>query len=191
MSKLIWEIDLRAGWNRLFRDTAGSTAVTFAILLPVLVTFSLGILEFTLIIFDYQRAAEATRVGARIVSISDPIADVSGFSTGSSVTCSSGGGSVLCGGEAAATASVFDTLIAEMSALHSGIQADNVEILYEDSGLGDPTTPGGILPLITLRLVGMEHQFLLLSAVPGLPNHITYPPFTTNQLAGGMGPTGS
>ncbi|MBC8159449.1 MAG: pilus assembly protein, partial [Alphaproteobacteria bacterium] len=186
-----WELDLRAVWRRLYRDTDGSAMVSFAFVMPVLITLSLGILEFTLIIFDYQRAAEATRVGARIVAISNPVADVSEFTTGSSVTCSSSGGSISCGGEDAASEGVFDTLIAEMSALHSGIQADNVEIQYEDSGLGDPTTPGGIMPLITLRLVGMEHQFLMLSSVPGMPDHITYPPFTTNQLAGGMGPTGS
>jgi hypothetical protein len=136
--------------------------------MPALLLLCFGILEFSLVIFDFHRAGEATRRGARLAAISTPVADLDGFSAGTAIGCSSVGGGVSCGGAEAADPALFTAVVAEMRAVLPAIAAENVEIVYRDSGLGDAATPGGIIPLVTIRLVGLDHPFLLLSALPGM-----------------------
>lgn len=50
----------------------GATAVEFALIAMVFVTFVLGILQFGWIIFTFNSAAEATRRGARVAVVSAP-----------------------------------------------------------------------------------------------------------------------
>ena len=177
--------------RRLGADERGESLVGFALVAPVLRMLSLAILEFSLVVFDYHRAGEATRRAARLAAISTPVADVGGFTSGSAIQCSSAGGAVSCGGIAAADGAAFDAIIAEMRAVLPSIAPENVEVVYGDSGLGDPTTPGGIIPLVSVRLVGLAHPFLFLGGFPGIPSGVTFPPFLTNQLGTGLGPTSS
>ncbi len=71
--------------RRLRRDDRGETIIGFAFVLPALVLLSLAIFEFSLVMFDFHRAGEATRRAARLVAISDPVADISGLSAGSAI----------------------------------------------------------------------------------------------------------
>ncbi|MEE8393195.1 MAG: TadE/TadG family type IV pilus assembly protein [Rhodospirillales bacterium] len=180
---------IRKSW--LVGDDRGEAMIGFAFLIPVLMLISLGILEFTLAVFDYHRAGEATRRGARMAAISPPIADVGGFVSGSVIECASSGGGVICTGAAVADPSVFDAVVGEMRAILPAIQAGNVRITYSDSGLGDAATPGGILPLVTVRLDGLVHRYLMLRGFPGFPDGITFPTFATNQLSSGFGAAAS
>ncbi len=173
--------------RRLWRDDRGEAFVGFAFALPVLVLLSLAIFEFSLVMFDFHRAGEATRRAVRSVAISNPVADVSGFSAGSTIQCTSSGGSVSC--SATADAGVFDSMVADMQQILPAIAAQNVEIEYTDSGVGDPTTPGGIIPLVTVKLVDLTHAFFLVQLIPGMPEELPFPPFTSNLLAAGLGPT--
>ncbi len=175
--------------RRLRRDDRGEAIIGFALVLPVLALLSLAIFEFSLVIFDFHRAGEATRRAVRLVAISAPVADVSGFSAGSTIQCTSSGSSVSCGGSATADAGVFDAVVSEMQEILTAIGPENVEIEYRDSGVGDATTPGGIIPLVTVKLVNLTHAFFLVQLIPGMPEELTYPPFTANLLAGGLGPT--
>ncbi len=175
--------------RRLRRDDRGEAIVGFAFVLPVLVLLSLAIFEFGLVMFDFHRAGEATRRAVRLVAISDPVADLSGFSAGSAIQCTSSGVSVSCSGSAAADAGVFDAMVSNMQEILPAIGPQNVEIEYTDSSVGDPTTPGGIIPLVTVKLVNLTHAFFLVQLIPGMPEELTYPPFTANLLAGGLGPT--
>lgn len=170
-------------------DSRGESLIGFAFVAPLLMLLSLGILEFGLLVFDYQRAGEATRRAARLAAISDPIANVSGFAAGSAVQCIASGGGVSCAGAAAANPGVFNAIVSDVQAILPAITAANLVIRYSDSGIGDPATPGGIVPLVTVRLSGVQHPFFLLGGFPGLPSAITYPPFVTNQLGAGLGPT--
>ncbi|NQU56063.1 MAG: pilus assembly protein [Rhodospirillales bacterium] len=165
----------------------GEAAIGFGILLPVLVLVCLSILEFSLIVFDYHRASEATRRAARTVAISTPIPDPESLLVGGTITCAAAAGGVSCNGAAAMTPATFDAMIAEMQLILPVIQAANVEVEYSDIGLGDVTTPGGIIPLVTVRLVNLQHPFLMLKGFPGFGPSINYPAFTTNQVAGGLG----
>ena len=175
--------------RRLRRDDRGEAIIGFAFVMPVLAFLSIAIFEFGLVMFDFHRAGEATRRAVRMVAISDPVADVSGFSAGSAIQCTSSGSSVSCSGSATANAGVFNAMVSEMQEILTAIGPENVEIEYRDSGVGDPTTPGGIIPLVTVKLVNLTHAFYLVQLIPGMPEELTFPPFTSNQLAGGLGPT--
>lgn len=177
--------------RRLGADQRGESLIGFALVAPILIMLSLAILEFSLVVFDYHRAGEATRRAARLAAISTPVADVSGFAAGSTIQCSSAGGGVSCGGIDAADPAAFDAIIDEMRQVLPIIGPENLEVTYSDSGLGDPTTPGGIIPLVSVRLVGLDHPFLLLGGFPGISSGVTFPPFLTNQLGTGLGPTSS
>lgn len=173
--------------GRFKRADDGAAAIGFGLLLPVLILICLSILEFSLIVFDYHRASEATRRAARNVSISTPIPNPADLTVGGSVTCSATGTSVSCSGAAAQTPETFNAMIAEMQLILPAIGASNVEVVYSDIGLGDVTTPGGIIPLVTVRLVGLQHPLLMLKGFSGFGTSITYPSFATNQISGGLG----
>ena len=46
----------------------------------------------------------------------------------------------------------------------------------------DLSTPGGIKPLVTVKLTNVTHQFTLLSIIPTL-DHIVLPSFSTSVVA--------
>ena len=176
-----------AKWVRgVGANDSGEALVGFAILLPILVLVCVAILEFSLVVFDYHRAGEATRRAARIASINTSLIVPANLTAGGTISCSSSLGAITCSG-VAATPVVFDDLIAKMQEILPAIMPENVQVDYSDIGLGDATTPGGIIPLVTVRLVNLQHPFLMLGGFPGFGTSFTYPPFTTNQIAGGMG----
>lgn len=178
---------LNGNWRRLLASQEGEAAIGFGLIMPMLVLICLSILEFSIIVFDYHRAGEATRRGARIAALSTPVIGPDALPVGGSVVCSATGGGVVCNGGGAEEPAVFTGLVAEMQNILPAIQAANVEVEYSDIGLGDPTTPGGIVPLVTVRLINLQHPFLMLSGFPGFGPSLAYPAFTTNQVAGGLG----
>jgi len=172
------------------RDEAGSMIPMLALFLPVLILMSFAIIECSVIIFDWHRASEATRRGAREIAISEPIADLSSFVRGSSVTCQGTAlGSVSCTGASVVNADVFGEVLSQMQAIQPAISAANITITYQDSGLGDPTTPGGILPLISVRIENLSRPLMAVGGFMGLPSEFTYPTLLTNQMGNGIGPT--
>lgn len=172
------------GARRLAGDSRGVATTSFGLILPVLLAVSFGSLEFSLMVFDFHRAGEATRRAARMAVIQEPATDVSDFARGSVKTCSGGGGTGCSG-------PTFSAIVAAMQDILPSITSNNVEIEYRDSGLGDPTTPGGIIPVVTVRLVGLQQDFHLLGAIPGAPTSFTFPAMATSQTGSGLGPTGS
>ena len=176
---------------RLFTDTGGESLIGFGILLPMLLLVSFGALEMALVAFDFHRAGEATRRAARIAVIADPVIDIDAFVAGTTATCTGTGTGVSCTGAAAATPATFSQIVTDMQSVFPAIQPQNIQLVYSDSGLGDATTPGGIIPLITVRLVNLQRPFLMLSGIPGMPNEYTLPDFETSQMGAGLGPASS
>ncbi len=179
---------------RLLRRMAGaeegSVVTEFALILPVLLMLSFGIIDFTLAIFDYHRAGEAVRRGTRVATIEAPVADLSTLTQGTSYVCTSGGG-VACTGAAVNDAVAFTTIVTAMQAVLPAITAANVQIVYDFSGVGDNARPGGVLPFVTVSLVNYTHNFTLLNAIPGMPPSFVFPSFAVTQLAGGSNPPGN
>ena len=169
----------------LRRDARGSMVSEFALVVPIMFLLSIGILELALVAFDYHRAGEATRAAARTATIEPPIASLAAVVAGGTVRCTGGAETVVCDNGAIITPETFDQIMADLQERLPTIGPDNVEIVYSLSGLGDDTTPGGILPLVRVNLVGVEHPYLVLgNLVPGIPNSLTLPGFSTAQLAG-------
>jgi Flp pilus assembly protein TadG len=52
--------------NRLSRNSQGSTAIEFALVLPVLILLFFGIVEFGLLFYNQQIITNASREGARV-----------------------------------------------------------------------------------------------------------------------------
>ncbi|NQV54794.1 MAG: pilus assembly protein [Rhodospirillales bacterium] len=175
-------------FSRLIDDSRGEAIISFAILLPMLLMVSLGTLEFALIAFDYHRAGEATRRAARIAVVKDPIIAPVDFAVGQSSTCTGAGAAVSCSGGAVGTAATFTQIVTSMQAILPSVTAENVQVVYRDSGLGDPTLPGGIIPLVTVRIINLQQQFHMISGIMGMPNSFTFPSFETSQMGSGLGP---
>ena len=59
---------------RLARDEDGGPLVEVAILLPILILFLFGGVDFMNALYQWNAAAKAVEIGARIAAVSDPIA---------------------------------------------------------------------------------------------------------------------
>jgi Flp pilus assembly protein TadG len=60
--------------RRLLRDDTGSVMVEVAVLIPIIFVFILGIVDFLNAFRQWNAAAKAVEVGARIAAVSDPLA---------------------------------------------------------------------------------------------------------------------
>lgn len=172
--------------RRFWRHARGVVAIEFAFLVPVLVLFTMGVLEFGLILFDYQRAGEATRRAVRDLVINPPLATLDILVNDGTVVCTGSGGVVSCTGGAVQkdADTTFALLYDKMQNIFSDIEPQNVSITYNaTSGIDKATNPGVVTPLVTLSLTGMRHEFLMLQIVPGLPDGFDLPSFASSRIA--------
>ena len=70
---------LRSFIARLARDEDGGPLVEVTIVLPILITFLFGGVDFLNAFYQWNAAAKAVEIGARIAAVSDPVA--SGLNT--------------------------------------------------------------------------------------------------------------
>lgn len=172
--------------HRLWRTEDGTALMEFGFVLPVLAIVTLGLIEFTVAYLDYHRVSEAVRRGARVAIIAEPIVDASDLSSGDSYTCTSAEGTVTCdGGASADNPGSFVEVLDAVQALAPSVVEEELEINYAYSGLGDPATPGGTIPFVTVRLAGHEHAFLILPGWPGMPDGYTYPELAVSVIGRG------
>lgn len=180
---------------RFLREARGAYQIEFAITFPVLILLSVGLLEFSLIAFDYQRAAEAARRGVRYAIVNDSVPNTASLlnSPPSVIQCTSTGGTVSCTGgtpydDPDTTGVVeanerFQAMLAEMQAIYPPIQEENLRLTYEATDIGDPDDAGGIIPLVTVEIVGVVHEFTT-GGLIGVTT-ITLPDFKTSVLGSG------
>jgi hypothetical protein len=171
--------------RRFLRDEDGAFIVEFAIAFPVLILLSFGLLEFSLVVFDYQRAAEATRRGIRTTILSYTIPNTATLLEGSVITCTLANNVVSCTGGSPSefAADQFNVLLTEMREVYPTLTEDNVIVTYEGTDVGAPEDAGGILPLVTLELQGVRHD-MIVGQIIGIP-FIEFPAFTTTVLGPG------
>ena len=60
--------------SQLARDEDGGPLVEVAIILPILILFLFGGVDFMNALYQWNAAAKAVEIGARIAAVSDPIA---------------------------------------------------------------------------------------------------------------------
>lgn len=172
--------------RRFWRHARGVVAIEFAFLVPALVLFTMGAIEFGLILFDYQRAGEATRRAVRDLVINPPLAALDTLANDGTVVCTGSGGSVSCTGGAVQgdASTTFTLLYDKMQDIFSDIEPQNVSITYSaTAGIDKATNPGVVTPVVTLSLTGMRHEFLMLQVIPGLPDGFDLPSFASSRIS--------
>ncbi|MBY6127093.1 pilus assembly protein [Qipengyuania aquimaris] len=161
------------------RNTKGAMAAEFALVLPILIIFLLGIMDVGYYAWAINRGEKATQMGARWAVATDMIpsglatysfASQGGISQGTvvpisafpGVTCRNTG--CTCNGSCSfgttANTAAFDAIVSRMQDFKHNIEPANVEVEYSWSGLGYAGDPNGpdVAPIITVRLVNLEHN---------------------------------
>jgi Flp pilus assembly protein TadG len=167
---------------RLLACCRGATAGEFALVLPLLLIFLLGIIDVGRYLWEVNESEKATQVGARMAVVTDPVsvglvdADFASVTlpagelipadalgelkcTSTSCTCTGCATTIATGVDSTA----FDAIVARMALVKPGITAANVEVTYRGSGFGFAEFPGGpggggatekmeISPLVTVSL---------------------------------------
>ncbi len=149
----------------------------------MILALSLGLVELGLIVFDYHRAGEAMRRAARMFEIGAALNSYANLP----VDCPGGSS---CNG--ARINEVIDALKASnLLPDPETFTAANLNVRYAVSGIDDPDKPF-ITPVVTVAIVGIEHEFAVLAGLVKLfpegasfPTSFTYPPFTTTRTAAG------
>jgi len=177
---------------RLLRDERGSHSVEFVFVFWCLILLTLGIIDFSRAVFDWNAVEKATQVGAREAVIRDPVAipiktyfecNPPGDPNEVGLRCAdpAGGirtecdfGTVVCtstgcthnGTALAATKldqTVFSAIVAAMQGALPRLQPDNVTLTYKPSELGFIGKPDGPVTELTAAVNGVPFDFLGLS----------------------------
>jgi TadE-like protein len=185
----------RAG---LLADRRGTTTVEFALSATVFFVFLFGIIDFGRLFWEWNSAAKATHWGARLATVNAPVA--TGLATFNGLAAAGGNGlpvplnavpvvtcsladTVACSAMGPANAAKFNAIVARMQSIYGRIRPENVVVEYRHVGLGFAGNPfgPGITPLITVRLRGLQFNFI----TPGLLGvaTITLPGFATSMVA--------
>jgi len=171
--------------RRFARDEEGAFIIEFGITFPVLILLSFGLLEFSLVVFDYQRAAEATRRGVRLAIIQEPIPNTANLLQDAVITCTAPGGTVQCtGGSPSANAdALWAALLDEMQKAYPTLTNANVVVTFEGTDVGSSGDIGGVFPLVTLQLTGVRHD-MIVGHLIGIDS-VQFPDFKATVLGNG------
>lgn len=170
----------------------GAAAAEFALVVPIMLVFLLGIFDVGFYTWQINRAEKATQMGTRYAVVTEMVPN--GLETYSfvldgstaqgtavsrtafpGVTCTST--ACTCKGTCSFTPghdpAAFAAITNRMRQFMNGIQDSNVRIDYDWSGLGYAGDPNGpeVAPIVTVRLVSLQHRPLtsFLLGTVGLP----------------------
>ncbi len=191
--------------RRIARDERGGAAVEFAVVALLLFVLTFGIIDFGLMLWQWNMADKATQIGVRtaVVSsfvapglatfpatpVSDPGTPCTDPTTGvanadcsfATVTCTSSGCSAF-----GFSADAFNRIVTAMQQVDPFIAAENVQIRYAANGLGFVGRPGGLPVTVTVRLIGMTFQVIVVDALLGTPGTLAMPGFTATLIGEDM-----
>lgn len=172
---------------RLLIDDQGSSAVEFALTLPLSLVLIFLAIDGGRYLYNSNRIEKATQFGARFAVVTDPVASdltttdyvgqvVNGVpltqgdripaAALTSFTCNS----TTCGVGHTFNATSFNNIVSRMKLIAPEIKASNVTVAYSGSGLGYAGDPSGmqISPLVTVKVSNLKWQpitgFLLVHA---------------------------
>jgi Flp pilus assembly protein TadG len=198
----------KQGFRTCTRPQRGATLVEFTITFMVFLIVILGIIEFSLVVYDASRLAEATRAAARFAIVNEPACDIFGKGSSNASGCSSTN-AMTCPGAAPVTAIIqtcattststeckMVRLMDQMmlrSHENSVLSGDGtVNITYRCSDVGDPGLPG-FVPLVTVAAENIRHPMMFASIFgfytpggSGIGSTITLPKFETTRTGEDM-----
>lgn len=192
----------------LWRCEGGATAVEVALLAPFLITGIMASMDLGLYVWRWNEEIEAVRTAARTAAISDPVsADLStmtGLETGVVAGQPAGEYERICSlGGLTCTGGTFDAAAADrlfygpsgaacgdasgrseagLCDIAPKIDRSQVTVAYRASGVDSSGVPGGLRPLVTVRVSGAPANLITLSKI--LPGKFTsLPPAEATMLA--------
>jgi hypothetical protein len=164
----------------IWSDRGGASAAEFALVLPLMLIFLLGIMDVGFYAWQINRAEKATQTGARWAVATDLIpsglvtysfATDGGITQGTTVPEADSFEEIVCSDTGCACSGAcpfpdtvntvaFDDVVGRMQEIKNEIEPGNVEIVYSWSGLGFSGDPNGpdVSPFVTVRLVDMQYQ---------------------------------
>lgn len=166
--------------RRFASDRSGEAILSFAFALPLVLTVSFGILDISILLFEQGRATEATRSATRVAAISGAVANLDNIASGD-IDCWTNSGTLTCNGGAVISQTSYDAIVADLQRMLPDATAQNVTVTYRNSNLG-ASVSGGIKPFVTVTLTNYKHTLTMMGAIPGLPDEVTFPDFSTTQL---------
>ena len=184
--------------RKLVHDRSASSAAEFALVLPLLLIFLLGIIDAGRWLWTFNRAEKAAQMGARFAVVANPVTSaigssflgVDGLTQGDAIPASEFGkltctdSSCNCTTDPCPTGTFtqqdFRNIVDRMRLFMPEIQYSNVTVEYSSSGLGYAGNPNGadLSPLVTVKLSGLQFtpitSFLLISMpVPSATTSLT------------------
>lgn len=175
------------GLRRFRQNESGATLVEFTLVFMLLMLLTFGLIEFGVVLYQYNAAETATAVGARFVATRGPVVTgVSDCGVATNATagtfCSAVSGSnswtITCNASAPAggcQGAALSALVAEMRRFDPDIEAQNVQVVFRGAGLGF-VGRGSPVPMVTVRLTGMQYDFIALDDLLGFGT-LTMPGF--------------
>ena len=177
----------------VWRDASGAVAVEFGLVGGMFIVMLLGLMEFGTAFWQWNQATKALQLGVRLAAVSDPVSSdlktMTGLSasveegdpmpyfkrvcSGASQTCSNGtydpaAMRTLVYGRGNSSCPTTTQRYPAMCQLFPRIGPQNVIVEYTQTGLGFAGRPGGPLPTITVRLTGIDFDFVVLDNMLGL-----------------------
>lgn len=181
----------------------GAAMVEMTIVMTLLLALTLGFVDFGYAFYQWNAANKAVQVGARLASISDPVATSLATAAPSTTpgapvaagaygpfVCTSAGGGTCPGYNAANFSRIFrgDTAVTTNDACPAPtgsqrpgmchffpfLKRENVVVTYAATGLGFQTRLSGPVPTITVSLRDVNFRFFFLSGLMGFTS-ITMP----------------
>jgi Flp pilus assembly protein TadG len=152
---------------RFWRDQSGAAMVEGTIVMTVLLTLVLGFVDFGYAFYQWNAASKATKVGARLASIADPVADNTILTEAATanlslvgVTMAPGSYDYLCTANAQGTPVCMSRTGTQTCATTtgwstSGVNASAFTLIYD----GDASRPGmhDFFPELTPQQVCIEY----------------------------------
>lgn len=181
-------------------DERGATLVETAIVFPLVLILTFGLVEFGNAMWQYATAEKATAIAARYLATRGPLvptlADGShdcfvdngtnGVPVG--VSCAdpsvTQGPQYVCkktGGSSDCDQNVLDTVVSQMRGVAPFIPAANVEVDVAQSEMGF-IGRGRAVPLITVKTTGLTYNWVVIGALLHL-SPITMPSFASTLTA--------
>ncbi|HEY9033000.1 MAG TPA: TadE family protein [Pseudomonadales bacterium] len=151
--------------NKQHRQT-GASLVEMSLTITVFLVLVLAIVEFSMLVFLWARAVEATRAGVRHAVVNTPVVNLAGLACPGSGVISARCSEVDCAG-----------MLATMQAVLPELDAAQVTVSYRCSGTGNPIRPDAMLvPVVAVAISDMQFRFMT-AGLFGLEGSVGMPDF--------------